>query len=121
MLRIIFLSFLITFFLSCKKTNSIKLVKGEIDGIKVEYQFDSVKNIKQGYFKSFHQNGKIASEKYYVNDTLDGPEKLYYPGGQLYGEFKLKKGIYDGNFKYYFENFSVNHSVIIRCCVFSTC
>jgi antitoxin component YwqK of YwqJK toxin-antitoxin module len=99
----IFLSISVLFF-SCKKQNSVTLVKETIDGIKVEYQFDTINKTKQGYFKSFHPNGKIASEKNYCNDTLDGSEKLYYPSGNLYGEFILKKGSYEGNFKYYFED-----------------
>jgi antitoxin component YwqK of YwqJK toxin-antitoxin module len=104
MVRVIILFFLVIFFLACNKTNRIKIVTEVVDGLKVEYQFDSIKNVKQGFYKSYHQNGKLASERFYVNDTLDGKEKLYYPSGKLYGEFTLSKGIYEGTFKYYFED-----------------
>lgn len=93
-------------FTACTKkpTSSIKVVTETVNELKVEYQFDSLKKVKQGYYKTFHPNGNLASEKTYVNDTLNGLEKEFFPTGKISGEFTWLAGKYDGDFKYYHEN-----------------
>jgi len=88
-----------------KPKTAIKVVKGEEKGVLVEYQMDSVKKVKQGYYKIYHAEGILAAEMTYVNDTLEGVEKNYHEDGKtLKGEFVLVKGKYHGNFKYYHLN-----------------
>jgi len=39
-----------------------------------------------------------------ANEDREGIRKFYYPGGELFGEGRLKDGEPDGYWKYYFEN-----------------
>lgn len=88
-----------------KPKSAIKVVTGEENGVLVEYQMDTVKKVKQGYYKIYYAKGILAAEMNYVNDTLDGVEKNYHEDGKtLKGEFVLVKGKYHGNFKYYHPN-----------------
>lgn len=70
----------------------------------VEYEMDTLRNVKQGYYKMKLKNGAILTEKQYKNDTLVGTEKQYHPNGKLKVEFLVEKGEHNGAFKYYFED-----------------
>ena len=91
---------------SCEKknTSAIKIVKETVNNQKVEYQYDSIKKVKQGYYKFFYENGQVSIEKTYVNDTANGYQKEFFPSGKLSGEFKVVAGKFEGEFKYFHEN-----------------
>lgn len=77
----------------------------EKNGVKTEYEIDTVKNVKHGVFKMYHADGKTVSiERQYKNDTLLGAEKLYHESGKLKFEASYTEGKYDGAFKEYFED-----------------
>ncbi len=99
---------LIILLIACKnpvtEKKSVKIVKEIKDGFVTEYEFDSIKNVKSGYFKKFYPDGKLFIEMTYVNDSVNGVEKVYYENGKLKEEFTHKMGKYDGPFKYYFED-----------------
>jgi antitoxin component YwqK of YwqJK toxin-antitoxin module len=96
----------IILFAACtnKSGSAIKVVKDVVNNQKVEFQYDSIKKVKQGYYKYLYDDGVVAIEKNYVNDTADGFQKEYYPSGKISGELKVKKGKFEGDFKYYHEN-----------------
>jgi antitoxin component YwqK of YwqJK toxin-antitoxin module len=87
-----------------KSGSAIKVVTETRQGIKAEYEMDTIRKVKHGFYRSFWPNGKLASEMTYQNDTLVGKEKNYHENGKLSGEFFLVAGKYHGDFKYYFEN-----------------
>ena len=39
---------------------------------------------KTGEWKTLFKNGRLESIENYRNDTLNGPQQIYYPDGQLY-------------------------------------
>lgn len=57
----------------------------------------------QGVFTVKDLNGHIVAEKTYEDDILNGPERNYYPNGQLEGEYAMKDGLYEGPYKTYSE------------------
>jgi antitoxin component YwqK of YwqJK toxin-antitoxin module len=73
-------------------------------GRRVRYERRKDDFAKHGRFVRYHDNGAIAEEAQYVNDTLDGERKLFYPGGQLESLEVYKKGVLDGPFRRYHEN-----------------
>jgi antitoxin component YwqK of YwqJK toxin-antitoxin module len=87
-----------------KSGSAIKVVTETSQGIKAEYEMDTIRKVKHGFYRSFWPNGKLACEMTYQNDTLVGKEKNYHENGKLSGEFFLVAGKYQGDFKYYFEN-----------------
>jgi hypothetical protein len=94
---------LLVFCISCKE-NPIEVIKEKKDGKQVEYQFDKNKKVKNGYFKSFDEKGRLFMETSYVNDTLEGKEIFYYENGKKKSEAILKKGLYDGPYMSWYEN-----------------
>lgn len=101
---VLFVAIIIIASCTKKSGSAIKVVKDMVNNQKVEFQYDSVKNVKQGYYKFFYDNGTVAIEKNYLNDTLEGSQKEYHPSGKISGEFNLKKGKFEGSFKYFHEN-----------------
>jgi antitoxin component YwqK of YwqJK toxin-antitoxin module len=86
------------------KVSSVKVITENVNGQKIEYQFDTLKKVKQGYHKSFHANGKVFIEENYVNDTLSGPKKIYFDNGIIEEEYEFVKGNREGVFKTYHQN-----------------
>jgi antitoxin component YwqK of YwqJK toxin-antitoxin module len=93
-----------TVLFSCKNPSSVVTIKDNINGIKVEYQFDTLKKVKQGFYKTFFENGNLASESHYLNDSMNGVEKFYYEDGSLNSVFTMKNGKSHGEFKYFYED-----------------
>ncbi len=109
------------------KSAVTEIVQTENDSI-IKYQYDSVKKVKNGYYKVFDKQSNLIQEKTYVNDTLNGMEKNYHSNGKISsdfkwvkgekngveknydingkieGEFIIEKGKYNGPFKYYFSD-----------------
>lgn len=104
--QIIVLIALLFSIMSCtgKKENPIKIIKETSQGLVVEYEMDTIRKVKNGFYRSFFPNGKMASEMTYENDSLVGVEKTYHENGNLSGEFFLVVGKYHGDFKYFFES-----------------
>lgn len=64
---------------------------------------------KEGKYQSFHPNGKLFEESWYVNDTLDGERKLYYESGALQSVEHLDRGSYDGVYRKFYENGQISN------------
>ena len=104
---IMFLAAALIIFTSCKNTPSSPIVvikETDEAGNKWEYEKDTVKGVKHGYYKCFTADGKIIAEKSYKNDTLVGVEKFYYENGKLMSENNFKDGEFDGPTKTYFKD-----------------
>ncbi|MGD1892762.1 MAG: hypothetical protein ACFB15_19520 [Cyclobacteriaceae bacterium] len=63
-----------------------------------------VDGLKQEYWQFFHSNGRIQSDGYYVNDTLDGSWKSYDEVGTLLSEGKYDMGKPSGCWTVYLPN-----------------
>jgi len=82
----------------------IKKEKDTMTGMSIEYQLDTIVKQKNGYYKMFYPNGKLAQEQQYKNDTLVGTERFYYEEGPLKSENNYLKGEFDGSTKEYYSN-----------------
>lgn len=88
-----------------KEKSPIVTKTEEEDGAKVEYQLDTVKGVKEGFYKIYHADGKTVSiERNYKNDQMDGQEKVYFESGKLKVEATYAEGALEGPFKEYFED-----------------
>jgi antitoxin component YwqK of YwqJK toxin-antitoxin module len=93
-------------FVSCqeKPVSAVKVISENKNGQKIEYQFDTIKKVKSGYYRTFHENGKIFIEETYSNDTLNGPKKIYFDNGKVEEEYQFVKGNREGSFKTFYQN-----------------
>ena len=51
------------------------------------------RNVKQGFWQEYYDNGKVKKEMYYKNGELDGPYKEYNEDGNLSLRLNYKNGI----------------------------
>ena len=81
---------------------------------KIEYHADgkTIKSIytidehgvRQGDFKSYHENGQLEEKCTYKDGKLDGLEEWYYPNGQLMTKCTYKDGKLDGQYETYYPD-----------------
>jgi serine phosphatase RsbU (regulator of sigma subunit) len=58
---------------------------------------------KTGNWKTYHSNGKLESELFYVNDVADGPAKFYNNDGKIIAEGTIKGHDFIGKYAIYDE------------------
>lgn len=101
-MRILLLNFvlLLSIFQSCK----IQIITERTeDGLLLaKYQQYRKSKIKNGYYRLFHENGKLSMEMFYKNGKLHGEERAYHPNGQLQSIANTNLGSYEGPFKYWY-------------------
>lgn len=88
---------------SCK----LKVVSLKNDAGKVEERYQVMrkqKEVKHGFYKLYHSNGRVAIDRAYLKGKVNGEEKTFYDNGQLESVAIVKKGTYNGPFFYYYEN-----------------
>lgn len=82
-----------------------KVEYNEDSTFKMMYQVDKNTGAKYGAYKEYEvATSTVVAERNYKNNKLEGTEKIYFPSGQVDGEFTYKNGIHDGVFKYYYED-----------------
>jgi len=59
---------------------------------------------KEGLYQKFHPNGKVALEAHYINDTLDGVRKFFYPNGGVESIENFVQGEFHGPYQHFYEN-----------------
>jgi antitoxin component YwqK of YwqJK toxin-antitoxin module len=82
------------------------------EGLYKTYHFDGqlyeecfyMNNKKTGLYKSYYDNGQLEEETNYINGKPDGISKRYYENGQLESECTYVNGKKDGLCKIYYEN-----------------
>lgn len=94
---IIFLLFLAA---SCKiQVVSTKSTTGILE---TKYQQLRKTEVRHGYYRLYHENGRLAMEMYYKNGKLHGEEMSYHQNGQLHYISSSEMGSYEGPFKYWY-------------------
>ncbi len=104
-------------FVACENTpqNPIAVKKETKNGQLIEYEMDTVKGVKHGFYKIYHADNKtVFMESHYQNDTLEGSEKRYHENEQLAFEANYVKGLYEGSFKEYYEDGKVLQEGIFK-------
>jgi antitoxin component YwqK of YwqJK toxin-antitoxin module len=78
-----------------RDAKQVEVYNGEDeDGSLIEYQFYRNGNelIKHGYYKEYHENGKVSWEKNYVDGKLDGKDAEYDEEGNKFYEICHEMG-----------------------------
>ncbi|MCP4442149.1 MAG: toxin-antitoxin system YwqK family antitoxin [Aureispira sp.] len=83
---------------------TVKTEKDSTGAMLLEYEYDKTTGVKHGFYKEYHENGKVSKELTFKKDKMDGVEKTYYENGTVSATFEVKEGMYDGVFKEYFED-----------------
>ncbi|MBK8557104.1 MAG: toxin-antitoxin system YwqK family antitoxin [Lewinellaceae bacterium] len=58
---------------------------------------------KHGLYQRFFDDGTLAETATYVNDTLQGERRFYYPSGKVESLEHYRNGVLDGAFQKYSE------------------
>ncbi len=85
---------------SCKI--QVVTTKSTAGVLESKYQQIRKTEIRHGYYRLYHENGRIAIEMFYKNGKLQGDEKSYHPNGQLHYISTSEIGSYEGPFKYWY-------------------
>ena len=79
-------------------------VKSE-DGRLVEsYERDKVTLLRQGLYRNYDERGNLLEEANYVNDTLNGSRRMFYPDGQVQIEEQYAMGNFIGSYRSYYPD-----------------
>ena len=62
------------------------------------------KEIKNGPYEEYHQNGQLAVKSFYKDGELDGPHEEYYKNGKLRIKCTCKDGKLDGPYEIYHKS-----------------
>jgi antitoxin component YwqK of YwqJK toxin-antitoxin module len=72
------------------------------------------KEIRNGIYKSFYENGTIRAEGIMKDDEFNGPYKMYYENGKLSLEGTKKDDYYNGIYKEFYENGKIRKEGIMK-------
>lgn len=106
-----YILFLLTILIACHKSVTLKenitvpdltIIKN--DSLKTYEKGIMVNNLRQGYWIIFEQNGAIAGEAIYKNDTLNGKFIMHSNDGKIAYEGYFSKGKPYGKWVFYHEN-----------------
>ncbi len=67
-------------------------------------------NLRQGEFKSYHENGQKFIHTFCQNDKCHGEYERFYDNGQLNIHTFYINGKYHGEFKRYYGNGKLSHA-----------
>ncbi len=59
---------------------------------------------KEGPYQRFHEKGYLIEEAHFVNDTLEGERKFFYPNGAVESIEHFSRGAYTGKYQKFYEN-----------------
>ncbi len=71
---------------------------------KTEHYFVDENNLKQGEYKTYHDNGQLYIHTFYINSIPHGEFKSYYHTGNLWAHTFYQNGKHHGESKVYYDN-----------------
>lgn len=97
----LFCSISILFIFSACRLELVKMraPDGRLEG---KYKQFRKTELRHGYYRLYHENGKLALEMFYKNGKLEGVAKTWYPNGQLESIATAVNDVYEGPFKYWY-------------------
>lgn len=100
---------LLVFSLAGCKGNSTETVENRSANGQVErYQRRKHDFAKEGQYQRFSAEGKLLEEAHYVNDTLEGERKYFFPNGTLESVEYYRRGKNHGKYQKFYENGRLN-------------
>lgn len=85
------------------KEHGVSKYYNETYGV-VELEVTMKKGIKNGPMKRFYFLGSLEYEANYVNDKIDGVERMFTNTGQMIAETTYKNGLREGSYQSWHEN-----------------
>lgn len=102
-LNILWYSAIALLLVSCQPKTEVVETTNEF-GRKIRYERRKSDFAKEGKYQRFFEDGTVAEEAMYLNDSLDGVRRFYYPGGKVEMEQGYNHGIDHGPYKKYYES-----------------
>ncbi len=93
--------------------NDLKITQRDREWTTVEPQGQLVGGRKNGEWKTYFENGRLAKIENYLNDTLHGQNITYRPSGQYYIRCNYHKGALVDSFFIYHPNGNLNSAEFI--------
>ncbi|MBK8192298.1 MAG: hypothetical protein IPK76_03580 [Lewinellaceae bacterium] len=59
---------------------------------------------KAGLYQRFHQDGHLVEEAHFVNDTLHGERKFFFPNGKVERIEHHQHGVMHGKYEQFYES-----------------
>ena len=106
-MRYLFLLFLVGLF-ACGNGHETIQIRDDNGRVVERYERNKETLRRDGLYKSYDEAGQLIEEANYVNDTLNGIRRLYYPDGQLQIEEQYAMGDFIGTYRSYHANGEVD-------------
>ena len=98
------LGLLVLFQIFCKE-NPIETVESRnAEGQLERWQRRKQDFAKEGLYQRFSPDDKLLEAAHYVNDTLDGERKYFFPNGTVESVEHYRRGQYHGKYQKFYEN-----------------
>ncbi|TNE69196.1 MAG: toxin-antitoxin system YwqK family antitoxin [Bacteroidetes bacterium] len=88
---------------ACQSDTEKVEVKNEYGQLEV-YERRKQDFAKEGLYQLYHEKGYLLQEAQYVNDTLHGTRKFFFPNGQVERVEQYTHGVIDGQYVQYYED-----------------
>ena len=85
-------------------SNTIKVEETTDDGGKIVYYVSKDDGAREGEYTQYYPDGEVMSTATYVNDTLDGERRIFYPDGTLQILETYDNGDFEGPYANYYED-----------------
>ena len=88
----------------CKESHLETVENRDNDGRLERYQRRKTDFAKEGLYQRFSPEGILLEEAHYLNDSLDGERKYFYPNGTVESIEHYRKGEYHGKYQKFYES-----------------
>jgi antitoxin component YwqK of YwqJK toxin-antitoxin module len=95
---------LVLFQTFCKENPLETVETRDAEGRLERYQRRKTDFAKEGLYQKFAPDGKLLEEAHYLNDTLDGERKYFFPSGAVESIERYRRGQYHGKYQKFYEN-----------------
>jgi len=87
------------------KENPLETVESRDESGQLErYQRRKTDFAKEGLYQKFALDGRLLEEAHYLNDTLDGERKYFFPDGKTESIENYRRGQYHGKYQKFYES-----------------
>jgi len=102
--RYLALGVFVLFQIFCKQNPLETVENRDAEGRLERWQRRKTDFAKEGLYQRFAANGILLEEANYVNDTLEGERKYFYPNGTVESIERYRRGQYHGKYQKFYEN-----------------
>ncbi len=88
----------------CKDSHLETVENRDSDGRLERYQRRKTDFAKEGLYQRFSPEGTLLEEAHYLNDSLNGERKYFFPNGTVESIEHYQKGEYHGKYQKFYES-----------------